>query len=196
MNLSPGGTAVDRARELVALFHGNPAEFGRIEATAAEGLPETVRQLLDHQSHMTVAMERFHGGPVDLEVLDRQDDGAGDYAREILLARPAATGPRPVQHGIVRIDLTRLDPAVARTIRDAATPLGRILIEAGLLAEVHDVSLLRIAAGPHLGRVFGLDPSARPPETFGRVAEIGVAGSPVIKLLEILAPGSWRNGAA
>jgi len=36
MNLSPGGAAVDRARELVALFHGNPAEFGRIEAAAAE----------------------------------------------------------------------------------------------------------------------------------------------------------------
>lgn len=177
-------SAEARARDLVDIFHADPATFGSIMAVPAERVPEGPRRLLDHGSHMTVAMERFHGGPVTLEVVARRPDAAGRYAREILLAGPDG---RIVQHGIVRIDLERLGPEPAALVRAEQTPLGRILLAAGLLCDVHDVALVEIAPGPHLRGLFGSSAAAT---TFGRVAEIGVAGSPAVELLEIVAPGT------
>jgi chorismate-pyruvate lyase len=182
MSGATGETAVARGRDLVSLFHPDAAAFGDLRLVAAKQVPEAARRLLDHRSHMTVAMERLHG-PVRLEVVDCGEDSAGRYAREILLVR--ADG-RVVQHGIVRIDLRRLVAETAAAIRAAAIPLGRILIEAGLLRDVHDVSLLQIDPGPHLRRLFGTD--AAP--AYGRVATIDLDGVPTVELLEIVAPGS------
>ena len=175
-------SAVARGRELVSLFHPDPVSFGSLRPAAASGVPEGVRHLLDHRSHMTVAMERAHG-PVRLQVVDRREDESGRYAREILLLR--ADG-RVVQQGIVRIDIRRLANETAAAIRGEAIPLGRILIEAGLLRDVHDVVLLEIETGPHLRRLFGVDS----PVTFGRVATIDLDGVPTVELLEIVAPRS------
>ncbi|MDA0253740.1 MAG: hypothetical protein O3A18_02540 [Planctomycetota bacterium] len=197
MSREPDGAAVDRARDLVGFFHPSEAGFGAVAAVAAADLPAAARALLDHHNHMTVAMERFHGGPVGLEVLHRREDAAGRYAREILLTRPdpRGGGSRSVQYGIVRIDLSRLAPAESEAVRSESIPLGRILLSAGLMTDVHHVALLRIAPGPQLGQYFAAASPAAP-ETFGRVAEIGLDGVPAIELLEILAPDSWRNGAA
>jgi chorismate-pyruvate lyase len=182
MNGATGETAVARGRDLVSLFHPDVESFGRLQRAAPERVPETARHHLDHSSHMTVAMEQLHG-PVRLRVVDRGATPSGRYAREILLVR--ADG-RVVQHGIVRIDLRRLVAETAAAIRAAAIPLGRILIEAGLLRDVHDVSLLQIDPGPHLRRLFGTD--AAP--AYGRVATIDLDGVPTVELLEIVAPGS------
>lgn len=179
-----GRSADARAGDLVAMFHVDPAAFGTVAAVSAELVPEGSRRLLDHGSHMTVAMERFHGGPVTLRVVERREDAAGRYAREILLAGPDG---RIVQHGIVRIDLGRLGPEAAALVRAERTPLGRILLAAGLLCDVQNVALVAVTPGPHLRELFG-DPAA--PVTFGRVAELGVAGSPAVELLEIVAPGT------
>jgi hypothetical protein len=184
----PGGRdAVSRAQELVGFFHANPAAFAGFAAVSAKRLPAGPRQLLDHASHMTVAMERFHGGPVGLRVVSRREDAAGRYAREILLTQAAG---KVVQHGIVRIDLGRLAPDVATEIRGEATPLGRILLNAGLLSDVHDVELLEITPGPHLESLFSRGAATAAIPTFGRVAAIGLDGSPAIELLEIVAPGT------
>ncbi|NCY03420.1 MAG: hypothetical protein EBX36_11065, partial [Planctomycetia bacterium] len=95
---------MSRATALVAEFGGGEA-FGAIRAVRSEDVPEPARGLLDHRSHMTVAMERFHGTQVRLRVVatnERQGPGAGDagggdarrpgqrpwYAREILLETP------------------------------------------------------------------------------------------------------------
>ena len=197
MSRASDRAAADRAEELVGFFHSAAASVGEVNPVAASDLPAAARELLDHDSHMTVAMERFHGGPVGLTVLARREDAAGRYAREILLTRPDGPGgaARPVQYGIVRIDLGRLTPTVAAAVRSESTPLGRILLSAGLLMDVHDVALLRIDPGPRLLECLG-KASPPAPQTFGRVAEIGLDGVPAIELLEILAPGSWRNGAA
>ena len=176
--------AVQRARELARLFHEDLDAFARFAPAAPEELPAGPRQLLDHPSHMTVAMERFHGGPVGLVVASSRLGDDGRYAREILLTTPAG---RIVQHGVVRIDLARLPAATAEAIRRETTPLGRILLAAGLLCEVHDVSLLRIAVGRELA---ALCDTAVPAETFGRVATITLDGRPAIELLEIVASGS------
>jgi hypothetical protein len=85
----------------------------------------------------------------------------------------------------VRIDLRLLTAETAAAIRAEAIPLGRILIDAGLLRDVHDVALLEIEPGPHLRRLFG---TAAP--THGRVATIDLDGVPAVELLEIVAPDS------
>ena len=191
--------AVERARGLAGLFCSPVERFGLFRSVRAECVPEPFRGLLDHHSHMTVAMERFHGTAVGLRIAAVLDGsaaaGIGDgtpagYAREILLLGP---GGRVVQHGIVRIDLTAVGPGVAAAIRAGQTPLGRILIDAGLLREVQRVELLEVQPGPHLAGLFGGDAAAGAASaggraTFGRVAEISLNGRAAVELLETVAP--------
>lgn len=155
------------------------AGFGCLRSVSVDGVPEPARTLLDHRGHMTAAMERVHGS-VGLRVVATA--AAGRYAREIILQD--ASG-RAVQYGIVRIDLTALDTEIAADIRAARRPLGRILIDAGVLRDVHDVSLLEIMPGPHLRTVLAL-PEGRGP-LYGRVAEIELNGRKAVELLEIVA---------
>lgn len=175
--------AVARAARLVSLFCPDAAAFGRWSAVDLHDVPEIPRRLLDHRSHMTVTMERHHACRLDVRVVAEQKAAEGSgarYAREILLVRPDG---QVVQYGIVRIDLAAVDPATAAAIRRAAAPLGRILIEAGLLCDVHRVSFVRITPGPHLGGIL-----AMPGPLSGRVAEILVGGQPAIELLEVVVP--------
>ena len=192
---SDSSETVRRSLALVGLF-GSPEEFGVVRSVAPDKVPEPARTLLDHRSHMTVAMERFHGGDVRLRVVARSDDGrhqrprAGMYAREILLETQAG---QVVQFGIVRIDLAHLDLATADAIREARRPLGRILIDAGLLRDVHNVKLLEIVPGPHLQDLFQRGSSqpgqaAAMSPVYGRVADIQLDGRPAVELLEIVAP--------
>jgi len=179
---------VARAAALVRLFSALE-DFGELHGVASEQVPEPARTLLDHCSHMTVAMERFHGCDVRLrvvaEAVDSHERGLnhGWYAREILLETPSGD---IVQHGIVRIDLTHLDAPTAGAIREGRRPLGRILIEAGMLRDVHAVNLLEVAAGPHLRQLLRLADTT--PPLYGRVADIELDGRPAVELLEIVAP--------
>jgi chorismate-pyruvate lyase len=86
-----------------------------------------------------------------------------------------------VQYGIVRIDLSVLEPETAARVRRGDVPLGRILIQSGVLCEVQRVSLLEVRPGPHLEPWLGRG------RTYGRVAAIVVDGRPTIELLEISA---------
>jgi len=174
----PPRDPVARADDLVRLFC-DPVGFGRLRGVAAADVPEPARDLLDHHSHMTAAMERIHGS-VGLRVVATAPRGR--YAREIILENKAG---RPVQYGIVRIDLTALDAALAGEIRAARRPLGRILIDGGVLREVQDVDLLEIVPGPHLRAVLALPSGAGP--LHGRVAEIALNGRKAVELLEIVA---------
>jgi hypothetical protein len=193
---------VQRAAALVKLFCSLD-DFGGLRSVSPNDVPEPARTLLDHRSHMTVAMERFHGGDVRLRVVAQADStGAqsphpGWYAREILLETQAGT---IVQHGIVRIDLSHLGSETAAAIREARRPLGRILIDAGMLRDVQGVSLLEIMPGPHLQRLFaGLagprpTPIAAATPVYGRVADIQLDGLPAVELLEIVAPAAQSAG--
>ena len=78
--------------------------------------------------------------------------------------------------------------------------MGRILIDAGMLREVHGVRLLEIVPGPHLQTLFaGLagpsaDPIAAARPVYGRVADIQLDGLPTVELLEIVAPAAQSSG--
>lgn len=185
--------AVARASRLIGLFCLRPGDFGELRAVGPSDMPAAYRDLLDHESHMTVAMERLQGAPVGLQVVASAGEpattagGRGWYAREILLL----SVDRVVQYGIVRIDLDQVDAATAATILAAKIPLGRILIEANLLRNVHDVQLLEVEPGPKLRTLFGntATHTADVGRTFGRVAEISLIGRPAVELLEIAASG-------
>jgi hypothetical protein len=185
--------AVARAIGLARLFSDPGPVFAAFTPVAAADVPEPSRSLLDHTSHMTVAMEGKYGTPLGLGVVARARDSgsaAGEkpwYAREILLLSPQG---QPVQYGIVRIDLTHVDAPTAAAIRAARIPIGRVLINAGMLRDVHDVSLLEIVPGPRLEALFGRlpQPGRTAPHTYGRVAEISLGGHPAVELLEIVVP--------
>ena len=117
---------VERANALVRLFAEPGPGFASFRPVSAAEIPQPARGLLDHDSHMTVAMERLHGTPLGLRVVARARDAgvaAPWYAREILLLSPEG---EVVQHGIVRIDLSHVDAATAARIRAARVPqIGR-----------------------------------------------------------------------
>lgn len=179
------GSASVRANRLVSLFFPEPCWFGEILEVGPHDVPEPVRQLLDHRSHMTVTLEAYVGGALGLRVMqDLREplpgdsdpgvaDSPGRYAREIMLLSPRG---KPVQYGIVRVDLRAVGTDVCERILAGSAPLGRVLIEAGTLRDVHDVALVRIAAGRELARRIGIEPGRT---LFGRVATISLAaGSP------------------
>jgi chorismate-pyruvate lyase len=167
---------------LIGLFYRAPDELGRFEEVLISKIPEPQRELLAHTHHMTVTLERFHGGPVDVRVLQKHVT-ATHYARKILLARQA--DGRVVQYGIMRINLSLLSAPVRAEIEAESTPLGRILIEHDVLRRIHLMSLWRIEPGRELRQVFGL---TAPVDTYGRCAVIDCNDEPAVELLEIVSP--------
>jgi hypothetical protein len=145
-------------------------------------IPEPYRALLVHHHHMTVTVENFYGDRVDVRVLDSRIDGS-TYSRKILLE--LAGTKRVVQFGIVTIDLDLLSPVVREQIISQSAPLGRVLIENGVLREVHPTGYLKVSPHASLRESFRL---AAPTPLYGRVGVITADGRPAIEVLEILAP--------
>ncbi len=176
----PGATPILDA--LVPLFYPQPADLGQFEEVTAVDMPGVYRELLAHQNHMTVTVERFHHSPVDVKVLKTLLTGQ-HYARKILLARQS--DGRVVQFGIVRINFAHVSDAVRREIESQRTPVGRVLIKHNVLREIHLMRLWKITPGPDLRQLFGLT-SEEP--TYGRTAVIDFSGEPAVELLEIVTP--------
>lgn len=168
--------------ELVGLFYGSTEELGHFDQVPAESMPPKYRKLLDHDQHMTVAMEAFHESPVDVKVLEAKPLG-DQYARRILLARQS--DGRVVQFGIVRLTFALLGPQVRREIESQSAPLGRILIRHNVMREIELLDLWRVSPGPDLCRLFG---ASTDKPTYGRTAIIHCNGDPAVELLEIVAP--------
>jgi chorismate-pyruvate lyase len=145
-------------------------------------LPPPYGELLDHTSHMTVTVERHFGERVTVRVLDWDRDG-DLYARKILLH--AAESGRCVQYGIVRIRLDALPATVTEQILSERQPLGRVLIDNGVLTTVQPVQFLKVSLGPNLTSAFDCP---YPSTSYGRIGRIEANGRPAIDVLEILRP--------
>lgn len=145
-----------------------------------EEVPSPYHGLLVHERHMTLAMESFHHGPVDVRILERRREGSL-YARRILLVH--RRNGQAVLYGLVRINLRLCSPQVQTEILLGWKPLGRILIEHNVMRRIEPTAFLRVTPGPTLVSRFGL-PSAVP--LFGRLAFIHCNEQPAIELLEIL----------
>ncbi len=169
---------------LAALFYPCLEDLGDFIEARADDMPAVYRALLAHQNHMTVTVERHHGSPVDVRVLETRISGE-HYARKILLTRQSDGAV--VQFGIVRLNFAQVDADVRREVESQQIPLGRVLIAHNVLREIHLLRLWRIEPGPDLQKLFGVS-SSQP--LYGRTAIIDCNGEPAIELLEIVAPES------
>lgn len=167
---------------LIDLFPNDPPLIRKVEHVPAALVPQPYREMLVHDKHMTVTMERYHHSPVDVQVIDRKHDEKL-YCREILLSKQG-TG-EVVQFGIVRFNFQYVTAAVRHEIVSEGTPLGRVLINHNVLRHIDLGALLRIECGQRLAGYFGVENGS---ETYGRLATIFCNRQPAVDLLEISAP--------
>lgn len=167
--------------ELYGIFGETGAAVPRGAVADPAACPAYARELLAHHSHMTVTLERHHGGPVSVEVAKSTRDG-DRYARKIILRRPDG---RVVLYGIMRFDFRHCSAEVRDRILEEKTPLGRILIEHDVLRKITTHAVLRLEPTEEILRVFGL---AAPEPVYGRLATIFCNHEPAVDLLEIVPP--------
>ena len=175
---------VDLAELVHLFFPESLSAVGAFHEVEEAQLPGDANRLLNHCEHMTVTVENFHGGEVDVKVLAELDSDETHYARKILLTRKSDGGV--VQYGIVRLDMTTLPEDVQGKIRERQIPLGRILISHDVMRSVRLAKLYRIEAGSELAEHFG---AASGSDIFGRTAWMYCNGKPAIELLEIVKLG-------
>lgn len=172
-----------RLRKLFDIFAGTlPVQVPEFEVVPSAEVPSPYRDLLVHDQHMTVTLERFHGRPVELRVLARHV-GGGEYARMILLALEGTD--EIVEFGIFRMDLTCCNKAVQDEIVAGETPLGRILIEHDVLRRIDPTAFLKIWPNDTLKEWFGISENQ---PVFGRLASIFCNNVLAIELLEVVRP--------
>ena len=152
------------------------------EEVAPAQIPEPYRQLLVHDSHMTVSMEEFHGMSVDVHVLEKVLNEQ-EYARRIALVKHGTQ--EVVQGGIVRMQLQLLQPEVRADIMSEQIPLGRVLINHDVLRTIEVLAYYRLQTTPALQEWLRFSSQA---PCFGRLAWIHLDLLPVIKLFEIIPP--------
>ena len=167
---------------LVSLFYASRRELGDFTLVDGQRCPVVYGELLDHEQHMTVTVERRHAALVDVEVLEYRQSPT-HYMRKIVLRRRGDR--RAVLFGIVRLALKPLHPGVRDEILSRRTPVGRVLIEHNVLRQVQLNSLWRVRCGAELAELFD---APRDCVTFGRTALIYCDGEPAVELLEIVAP--------
>ena len=144
-------------------------------------IPFPQDQLLVHHEHMTAVLERHHGEPVRVHVLEEHFDG-DLYTRKISLTRGETD--TVVEWGIVRLDFRYMDAEVRDEILRKQMPLGAVLIKHDVLRRVKPRWFLRFPpGGPVLG-LFGDATTSQP--AYGRVGTIDCNEEPAIELLEIV----------
>jgi hypothetical protein len=166
---------------LLALFA--PGDVVRAaEPVPGDQVPQPYQDLLVHKHHMTVTVEAHHGQLVDVKVLE-VNRGTDSYARKILLALQG--DGRIVQFGIARVNFQYCGEKVKEEILSEKIPLGRVLIQNGVLRKIEPTAYLRVTPGRDMMGWFGL---AEPRITYGRLALIHCNRQPAVELLEIVAP--------
>ena len=178
---------VDLDGLIAAFYPGHTADDNPIgRFSRVDSAPGDNGVLLDHNHHMTVTVERYYGGHVDVVVHRHHRDGDW-YRREITLVT-ADDAPRPgrvVQYGIVQLNTLALAPPVWQRIESRTTPLGRCLIEAGVHREVQLQQLWSLEARSAFERFI---PGCKDQTVYGRTALILCDGVPGIELLEVVTP--------
>ena len=179
--MNPFESAKVELDSLVGTFFEDSLSLGTFSEVRADQIDEPYRSLLNHDSHMTVTVEKYHSASVDVKVLRKKQDEA-TYAREILLTRQ--TDQQVVQYGIVRLNFDYLEQAVRNEIETEEVPLGRILIQHNVMRQVKLLSLYEIQPGQAMLGVLGIEPRC---SVYGRTAMIFCDDQPAIELLEIVA---------
>jgi len=141
--MSADSTLVD-LDSLQALFFQDSRLLGEFTKVDASQIDSFGQELLNHNEHMTVTVEKHHGCAVDVDVLEHRTDG-DHYSRKILLRRQSDNGV--VMYGIVRLLLSAVADAVRSEIESREIPLGRVLINHNVLREVISALVGRRSSG-------------------------------------------------
>lgn len=165
---------------LIAIFYAHERDLGGFTEVEPDEVPAADRRLLDHHSHMTVALEKYHASPLELRVIDVRENHPF-YARKISLVRKS--DGRAALFGLVRLDTRFLPGDALAAIRNQTEPLGHVLIRFDVLREVERLRLWRVSPGQELRDMFQLAPGQ---PLFGRTALIHCNSQPAIELLEIV----------
>ena len=174
--------AVSEWRKRAALFPVLQPLARAVEQVTESSVPEPYRTLLIHNDHMTAMMERFHGTPVDVQVLSRRMDGMV-YSRAIILVRQD-TGA-VVQFALAQFDVNAVSEVVRREILGEQIPLGRVLVTYGVNCRIELNACLKVTVGVGLSE-FLHSPIDR--VTYGRIARILCDGKPTFDVIEVSTP--------
>ena len=145
-----------------------------------ENIPHPEDDLLVHHDHMTVVLQRHHGAPVEVHVLEEQLV-ENQYTRKISLT-PAGTD-KVVEWGIVNLDFRYMPEAVKQEILARQTPLGAILIKHKVHRRIKPRYFLRFPEGSAVLKVFGAEYTE---PVYGRLGSIYCDHAPCVELLEIV----------
>jgi len=189
INESPAVNPQEELNSLVSLFSGDEPLIEQAEHIPAALTPEPYKQMLAHDSHMTVTMESYHNTKVDVKIFDRLLE-ANVYSRKIALLKSGTDDV--VQFGIVRFHFEYVTDEVRTEILAGEIPLGRVLINRNVLRHIDLGAILKITAGPGLAECLQMGVGE---VTYGRLATIFCNNKPAVDLLEISAP-LQANGAS
>jgi chorismate-pyruvate lyase len=157
---------------------GIPApEFTAVEP---DRIPAPSRSLLVHERAMTTTLEAHHDSRVMLRTLSSFRKGRW-YFRKVLLAEEVSG--RPVEMGIIAVDLDAFSPPVRDRILRGEVPLGRLLREGGVDYLSRPTAFLAITPNPELLGVFWM---AKPRTLYGRQTELKLNGRKIGDVVEIL----------
>jgi len=160
-----------------------------IEPVRADDVPEPYRALLVHKDDMTFVLQRFHGQPIDLHVLDRRVTSETVLRRVVLRIRGDDTA---VEFGAIRIHLNHFTPEARRAVLDADRPLGAILRDHALAFVSRPSAILRVTPDDAIRRAMDLNGT---PILYGRCNVLyGSADQPLAQVVEILPPLGRKTG--
>ena len=145
-----------------------------------DGIPHPADALLVHHEHMTIVLQKHHGKPVNVHVLEEHRDG-DTYTRKISLT-PLGSD-KVVEWGIVRLHFQYMSAAVRDEILAKRMPLGAILIKHNVHRRIKPRYFLRF---PENGQVMKLFAEHHAEPAWGRLGTIFCDHKPCIELLELV----------
>jgi chorismate-pyruvate lyase len=168
---------------LSAFYRRQGASLPKVEIVAPDEVPEPCRTLLVHEADMTSALQRFHGHPIELQVLLVQQDDS-EMRREVILT----AGPqcRPVEFGAIVIHLHEFDAEARELIVQCRRPLGAILRERGIAHVSRPAAFIRLTSDGIMNTAMNLNASH---ELYGRCNVLHGGNDRVLaEVVEILPP--------
>ncbi|NLX96346.1 MAG: hypothetical protein GXY83_09230 [Rhodopirellula sp.] len=124
-----------------------------VDVVRSGEIPPPYRELLVHEHDMTSTLTRHYGEPIALRVVDRSVD-SGWLARCSIL-EVARTG-RPIEFGVIRINLPVLREPIRAEVLEGHVPLGGLLNEYGVGYRSCPGGFLRVRSNGAISDAFGL----------------------------------------